>query len=141
MHGGLLCIAFCMYVCMGLLRVHYTPLQRYMGYLCTRKAQYAPPRRNMHHGAQGRLKFSITGTSNCHGMETCFDLLKGDEKPLKLAGGLTSTSSCILLGNFQEKQTVVFVRTGQDWISVMMIHPVLSPHISGCSSEVVFYME
>ena len=41
----------------GLLRVHYTPLQRYMGYLCTRKAQYAPPRRNMHHGAQGRLYF------------------------------------------------------------------------------------
>ncbi len=28
-----------------------------MGYLCTRKAQYAPPRRNMHHGAQGRLYF------------------------------------------------------------------------------------
>ncbi len=44
-------------VCLGLLRVHYTPLQRYMGYLCTRKAQYAPPRRNMHHGAQGRLYF------------------------------------------------------------------------------------
>ncbi len=38
-----------MYVGVGLLRVHYTPLQRYMGYLCTRKAQYAPPRRNMHH--------------------------------------------------------------------------------------------
>ena len=42
---------------MGLLRIHYTPLQRYMGYLCTRKAQYAPLRRNMHHGAQGRLCF------------------------------------------------------------------------------------
>ncbi len=28
-----------------------------MGYLCTRKAQYAPGRRNMHHGAQGRLCF------------------------------------------------------------------------------------
>ncbi len=27
------------------------------GYLCTRKAQYAPLRRNMHHGAQGRLCF------------------------------------------------------------------------------------
>ncbi len=44
-------------VCVGLLRVHYTPLQRYMGYLCTRQAQYAPPRRKMHHGAQGRLCF------------------------------------------------------------------------------------
>ncbi len=47
----------CLLVCVGLLRAHYTPLQRYMGYLCTRKAQYAPPRRNMHHGAQGRLYF------------------------------------------------------------------------------------
>ncbi len=28
-----------------------------MGYLCTRKAQYAPSGRNMHHGAQGRLYF------------------------------------------------------------------------------------
>ncbi len=41
------CISFdivfvCMCVCVGLLRVHYTPLQRYMGYLCSRKAQYAP---------------------------------------------------------------------------------------------------
>ncbi len=44
-------------VCVGLLRVHYTPLQWYMGYLCTRKAQYAPSGRNMHHGAQGRLCF------------------------------------------------------------------------------------
>ncbi len=47
----------CVCVCVGLLRAHYTPLQRYMGYLCTRKAQYAPPRRKMHHGAQGRLCF------------------------------------------------------------------------------------
>ena len=47
----------CLSVCLGVLRAHYTPLQRYMGYLCTRKAQYAPPRRNMHHGAQGRLYF------------------------------------------------------------------------------------
>ncbi len=44
-------------MCVGLLRAHYTPLQRYMGYLCTRKAQYAPSRRKMHHGAQGRLYF------------------------------------------------------------------------------------
>ena len=44
-------------VCLGVPRAHYTPLQRYMGYLCTRKAQYAPLRRNMHHGAQGRLCF------------------------------------------------------------------------------------
>ncbi len=29
-------------VCLCLLRLHYAPLQRYMGYLCTRKAQYAP---------------------------------------------------------------------------------------------------
>ncbi len=42
---------------MCLLRLHYAPLQRYMGYLCTRKAQYAPLRRNIHHGAQGRLYF------------------------------------------------------------------------------------
>ncbi len=51
-------------VCVGLLRVH-TPLQRYMGYLCTRKAQYAPPRRNMHHGAQGRLCFLKKGAPWC----------------------------------------------------------------------------
>ncbi len=44
-------------LCVGLLRVHYTPVQRYMGYLCTRKAQYAPSGRNMHHGAQWRLCF------------------------------------------------------------------------------------
>ena len=44
-------------VCVGLLRAHYTPLQRYMGYLCNRKAQYAPSGRNMHHGVQGRLCF------------------------------------------------------------------------------------
>ncbi len=49
------CVSLC--VCVGLLRAHYTPLQQYMGYLCTRKAQYAPPRCNMHHGAQGRLCF------------------------------------------------------------------------------------
>ncbi len=47
----------CLSVCLCLLRLHYTPLQRYMGYLCTIRAQYAPPRRNMHHGAQGRLCF------------------------------------------------------------------------------------
>ena len=47
----------CPSVRLGVLRAHYTPLQRYMGYLCTRKAQYAPLRRNMHHGAQGRLYF------------------------------------------------------------------------------------
>ena len=50
---------------LGLLRAHYTPLQRYMGYLCTRKAQYAPPRRNMHYGAQGRLCFFILGARLC----------------------------------------------------------------------------
>ncbi len=44
-------------VCLGLLRLHYAPLQWYMGYLCTSRGQYAPPRRNMHHGAQGRLCF------------------------------------------------------------------------------------
>ncbi len=43
----------CLSVCLGVPRAHYTPLQRYMAYLCTRKAQYAPLRRNMHHGAQG----------------------------------------------------------------------------------------
>ncbi len=42
MHGGLLCIAFCLSICLCLLRLHYAPLQWYMGYLCTRKAQYAP---------------------------------------------------------------------------------------------------
>ncbi len=52
-----LAASVCPFVCVGLLRLHYAPLQRYMGYLCTRKAQYAPPRRNMHHGAQGRLYF------------------------------------------------------------------------------------
>ncbi len=40
---------------LGVLRAHYTPLKRYMGNLSTRKAQYAPLRRNMQHGAQGRL--------------------------------------------------------------------------------------
>ncbi len=44
-------------VCLGVPRAHYTPLHWYLGYLCTRKAQYAPLRRNMHHGAQGRLCF------------------------------------------------------------------------------------
>ncbi len=39
--------AFCLSVCLGVPRAHYTPLQRYMGYLCTRKAQYAPLRRNV----------------------------------------------------------------------------------------------
>ncbi len=61
MHGGLLylvfCLSVCLSVCLSLLRLHYTPLQRYMGYLCTMRAQYAPPRRNMHHGAQGGLYF------------------------------------------------------------------------------------
>ena len=61
MHGGLLylvfCLSVCLSVCLSLLRLHYTPLQRYMGYLCTMRAQYAPPRRSMHHGAQGRLYF------------------------------------------------------------------------------------
>ncbi len=42
------------FVCLGVPRA---PLHRYLGYLCTRKAQYAPLRRNMHHGAQGRLCF------------------------------------------------------------------------------------
>ncbi len=51
------CVCVCLSVCLGVLRAHYTPLQRYMGYLCTRKAQYAPLRRNMHYGAQGRLCF------------------------------------------------------------------------------------
>ncbi len=50
-------VCVCMFVYLGVLRAHYTPLQRYMGYLCTRKAQYAPLRRSMHHGAQGRLCF------------------------------------------------------------------------------------
>ncbi len=53
----LVALFVCLFVCLGLLRAHYTPLQRYMGYLCTRKAQYALPRRKMHHGAQGRLCF------------------------------------------------------------------------------------
>ncbi len=57
LHGGLLCVAFCLSVCLGVPRAHYTPLRRYMGSLCTRTAQYAPLRRNMHHGAQGRLCF------------------------------------------------------------------------------------
>ncbi len=52
-----LCPGICLSVCLCLLRLHYAPLQWYMGYLCTRKAQYAIPRRNMHHGAQGRLYF------------------------------------------------------------------------------------
>ncbi len=47
----------CLSVRLGLLRAHYTPLQRYMGYLCTSRAQYAPPKRNMHHVAKGRLYF------------------------------------------------------------------------------------
>ncbi len=47
----------CVCVCVGLLRAHYAPLQWYLGYLCTSRAQYAPPRRYMHHGAQGRLYF------------------------------------------------------------------------------------
>ncbi len=37
-----ICLFVLLSVWLGLLRVHYTPLQRYMGYLCTRKAQYAP---------------------------------------------------------------------------------------------------
>ena len=61
MHGGLLCIAFCMYVCMS-------------GCDLTKIHQWTD------------LKFP---------KERCFDLVKGDQKPLKLAGGLTSTSSCI----------------------------------------------
>ncbi len=54
---GSIHLSVCLSVCLGVLRVHYTPLQRNMGYLCTRKAQYAPLRHNMHHGAQGRLMF------------------------------------------------------------------------------------
>ncbi len=45
---GVIVLASSVCVWVGLLRAHYTPLQRYMGYLCTRKVQYAPPRRNMH---------------------------------------------------------------------------------------------
>ncbi len=52
-------LSVCPSVYLGVPRAHYTPLQRYMGYLCTRKAQYAPSRRNMHHGAQGRLCIPI----------------------------------------------------------------------------------
>ncbi len=55
--GSYASLSVCLSVCLGVPRAHYTPLQRYMGYLCTRKAQYAPLRRNMHHGAQGRLCF------------------------------------------------------------------------------------
>ncbi len=50
-------LSVCLSVCLCLLRLHYAPLQWYMGYLCTIRAQYATPRRNMHHGAQGRLYF------------------------------------------------------------------------------------
>ncbi len=32
----------CLSVCLGLLRLHYAPLQWYMGYMCTIRAQYAP---------------------------------------------------------------------------------------------------
>ncbi len=49
--------SLCPFVSLCLLRLHYAPLQWYMGYLCTIRAQYAPPRRIMHHGAQGRLYF------------------------------------------------------------------------------------
>ena len=38
-------------------QLHYAPLQWYMGALCTIRPQYAPPSRNVHHGAQGRLYF------------------------------------------------------------------------------------
>ncbi len=58
--GSYASLSVCLSVCLGLLRLHIAPLQRYMGYLCTRKAQYAPPRRNMHHGAQGRLYLYTT---------------------------------------------------------------------------------
>ncbi len=51
------CVCVYMCVCVGLLRLHYAPLQWYMGYLCTTRVQYAPPSRNVHHGAQGRLYF------------------------------------------------------------------------------------
>ncbi len=37
--------------------LHYAPLQWYMGALWTIMPQYAPPSRNVHHGAQGRLYF------------------------------------------------------------------------------------
>ncbi len=53
LHKGSVCLS----VCLCLLRLHYAPLQWYMGYLCTIRAQYAPPRRNVHHGAQERLYF------------------------------------------------------------------------------------
>ncbi len=38
-------------------KIHYAPLQWYMGALFTIRPQYAPPSRNVHHGAQGRLYF------------------------------------------------------------------------------------
>ncbi len=50
-------VSVCLCVCVCLLRLHYVPLQWYMGYLCTIRALYAPPRRNMQHGAQGRPYF------------------------------------------------------------------------------------
>ncbi len=55
-------VCVCLYVFLGVPRAHYTPLRWYLGYLCTRKAQYAPLRRNMHHGAQGGLnsEFSLS---------------------------------------------------------------------------------
>ncbi len=52
--GKSVCQSACLLVCLHLDPQRH-PLQRYMGYLCTRKAQYAPSGRNMHHGAQGRL--------------------------------------------------------------------------------------
>ncbi len=39
---GSISLSVCMFVNLGVLRAHYTPLQRYMGYLCTTKAQCAP---------------------------------------------------------------------------------------------------
>ncbi len=67
----------CVCVCLGVLRALYTPLQRYMGYLCTRKAQYAPLRRKTHMDKFNDFRICKLPISK------------------SFAGGLTSTSSCI----------------------------------------------
>ncbi len=70
-------VSVCLSVCLCLLRLHYAPLQWYMGVLCTIGAQYAPPRRNMHHGAQGRLYFLSACTLQAEpliSIMTCLDV-------------------------------------------------------------------
>ncbi len=38
----IVCVSVCLCVCLCLRGLRYAPLQWYMGYLCTRKARYAP---------------------------------------------------------------------------------------------------